>query len=252
MQKIRNMDTASSEPPPNPSVEGVRDAYETWAATYDAQNNPTRDLAAAVVREELLPLDGMRVLEFGCGTGLTTAHLAVHAACVAAFDLSPSMLELARDRVSGDRVHFFEHDLTRPWPLDACPGDSTAFDVVVGTLVLEHVDDLAFVYRQIARALRPGGHVVLCEYHPFRQIRGGQAEFSHPTEDRTVKVDSYRHTVSDYLNPALDAGLRLVRVREDHDSDAEPSDPPRLLTLQFTTALPDEAGEKPGSLGSER
>lgn len=222
-----------SESLPNASVKRVRNAYETWASIYDAQDNATRDLAATVVREETPNLDGARVLEFGCGTGLTTAHLAEHATSVAAFDLSSSMLENARDRVPDDHVRFFEHDLTQPWPIARLADGNGAFDTVVGTLVLEHIDDLSFVSQQIANALRPGGHFILCEYHPFRQMMGKQAEFQHPTEEETVQIDSFQHTVSDYVNPALSAGLRLQHMREDYDPDAAPSDPPRLFTVRF-------------------
>jgi malonyl-CoA O-methyltransferase len=224
---------SSSSASADGSVERVRDAYETWAGTYDTQENPTRDCAASVLRDTLPPLDGLRVLEFGCGTGLNTAVLADTARSVAAFDLSPAMLEAARTRVPADHVRFLEHDVTRPWPLGRLGGGARAFDLVVGTLVLEHVGDLAFVYRQSARALRPGGHLILCEYHPFRQRMGKQATFDPPTEERTVEVDSFRHTVADYLNPALDAGLQVQHVREDwHSTDAD-TDPPRLLTLHF-------------------
>lgn len=218
------------------SVEHVRAAYEAWADTYDTQDNRTRDGAAAVLRDTVPPLAGRRVLEFGCGTGLNTAFLADAARFVAAFDLSPSMLDAARERVPGAHVRFLEHDVTRPWPLDRLGDGTESFDLVVGTLVLEHVEDLAFVYRQIARALRPGGHAVLCEYHPARQRMGKQAVFDHPSEERQVEVDSFRHTVSDYLNPALDLGLQLHRVREDCHADDTASGPPRLLTLHFQVA----------------
>lgn len=148
----------------------TRDAYEHWARTYDTAENRTRDLDALVLRGTELPLSGARVIEFGAGTGKNTEYLAENAASVLALDFSPAMLERARARGLGEHVTFAEQDITQPWPA----GDASA-DLVVGNLVLEHVEDLSPVYAEIGRVLKPGGILFISELHPDRQARGSQA-----------------------------------------------------------------------------
>lgn len=203
-------------------------AYRDWAAIYDSNENRTRDLDALVLRGADLPLDGAAAIEFGAGTGKNTVHLAERAASVLALDLSPAMLDKARARGLADHVRFLEHDITRPWPA----GDGSA-DLVVGNLVLEHVRDLAPVFAEIARVLKPGGTAFISELHPDRQARGSQARFERDGE--MALVEAYVHSLSDYVTEAEAAGLALTGINEAIEADVEISEttPPRILALTF-------------------
>lgn len=90
----------------------VRAAYDKWAASYDSDENTTRDLDAQVLRAAALPLDDASVIEFGAGSGKNTLYLASRARRVRSLDLSPGMLDRARSRGLGDHVTFVEHDVT--------------------------------------------------------------------------------------------------------------------------------------------
>jgi ubiquinone/menaquinone biosynthesis C-methylase UbiE len=208
----------------------VRAAYEEWAVNYDSDENATRDLDAIVLRSASLPLDGASVVEIGAGTGKNTAYLAAHAKRVLALDLSPAMLARACERVAAGHVRFVEHDITRPWPaLDR------QIDIVVGNLVLEHVPDLRPVFAEARRVLKPGGVMFLCELHPCRQLRGGQARFE--SGGRSMLIEAYPHTVAEYVNTALGQGFEVVRLSEwrEESAGSEPpaSTPPRLLSMLF-------------------
>jgi SAM-dependent methyltransferase len=204
----------------------VREAYAAWAATYDDDRNATRDLDAAVLREAGLPLAGATVVEIGAGTGKNTAHLAVDARQVVALDLSPEMLAHARRRNLGPHVRFVEHDIRRPWPVE----DGTA-DLVVGNLVLEHVQDVGPIFAEAFRALRAGGLFYLSELHPYRQLRGAGAKFAG--REGEERVEAYRHTTAAYVAAALDAGFRLRRLTEpgDRPEGRREEALPRLLVL---------------------
>jgi len=204
----------------------VADAYDRWSRQYDDDQNATRDLDAFVLRQVPLRLAGARVLEVGCGTGKNSAWLVSQARELIALDFSPGMLDVARRRVRASTARFVEHDITRPWP-----AESASVDVVVGNLVLEHVHELAPVFAEAARVLRPGGQLFFCELHPYRQLRGGQAHFVDARTDETVHVAAYRHTVSEYVTDALAAGLTLRALGEWLEPNAEPNAPPRLLSL---------------------
>jgi ubiquinone/menaquinone biosynthesis C-methylase UbiE len=202
-------------------------SYDRWADTYDSDRNATRDLDATAVRRAPLRLDGADVVELGCGTGKNTIWLAGRARDVLALDFSERMLERAKAAVTSPSVRFRQHDIREPWPA----ADRSA-DVVIGNLVLEHVRDLAPVYAEAARVLRPGGQLYLCELHPFRQLAGGRAHFTDPATGMTVNVPVHLHTVSEFVNGGIQASLILVALEELCDPGAEEA-PPRLLSVLF-------------------
>jgi malonyl-CoA O-methyltransferase len=208
---------------------GVARAYDQWAASYDA------DLDAKVVRRAPIAVAGGDVLELGCGTGKNTVWLAERARSVVALDFSDGMLARARERLESAsgaaHVRFVRHDVREPWPVPA-----GSADVVVGNLVLEHVADLAPVFAEAARVLRPGGQLLLCELHPERQRRGGQAHFTDAATGDTVHVPAHRHTVAEYVNGGLAAGLALRHLGEWLEADAPADAPPRLLSVLFERA----------------
>jgi malonyl-CoA O-methyltransferase len=215
-----------------PDPRSVSTAYDRWAASYDADRNLTRDLDARVLREAGLDVAGRDVVELGCGTGKNTEWLTSSARGVVALDFSEGMLARARERITSlgvaDRVRFVRHDVREPLPLE----DASA-DVVVGNLVLEHVEDLAPVFREAARVLRRGGALWLCELHPFRQWRGGQAHFTDASTGETVHVAAHVHTVGEYVNGGIAAGLRLLHLGEWIEEGAADGAAPRLLSVRF-------------------
>ena len=234
----------------------VEALYDRWAESYDAGPNRTRDLAGSVLRRAGLELAGRAVLELGCGTGGNTGWLAERAASVLAVDFSEGMMSLARARLRehprdgtdrpGDdvvrRVRFLRHDIRQPLPLR----DAT-LDFVVIALVLEHVERLAPVLAECARVLRPGGELFVCEYHPYRQLRGGQARFSAGAQGEEVRIPAFLHLAEEFVNAAVAAGLRIVHLGEWWDESAEPGAGagagalPRVLSLRALRPLWPEA-----------
>jgi len=126
--------------------------YTFWAPAYDlAVRGLDRTRRASLAL--LDPRPGERLLIVGAGTGADLPHLP--AGClVLATDLTPAMLRRARPRVR-DRVHLAVmdgHALAVP---------EGAFDAVILHLVLAVIPDPARCLREAARALRPGGRVVV-------------------------------------------------------------------------------------------
>jgi ubiquinone/menaquinone biosynthesis C-methylase UbiE len=205
----------------------VAAAYDRWSEGYDAVANATRDLDATVLRQQDLGLAGADVIEIGCGSGKNTVFLAAHARSVLALDFSEGMLGKARERVVDHRVRFVRHDLRERWP-----APDASCDVVVANLVLEHVRHLAPFFTEAARTLRPGGRLFTCELHPFRQLRGGQAQYVRSDTGEVERVTAYQHDVSHYINGGLTAGLQLVRVDDWRDEHA-PHEAPRLFSTTW-------------------
>jgi malonyl-CoA O-methyltransferase len=208
------------------TTSAIQAAYSQWAATYDTDRNLTRDLDAVVTRRLLAGRRYRSILELGCGTGKNTRLLAEIGDRVQAIDLSAGMLAQARAKGFGPTVRFTVADLTRPWPR----ADRSA-DLIAGNLVLEHIAGLDFVFAEAARTLAPGGHLLICELHPFKQYLGGRANFQR--EGARIEPPAFMHHISDFLDAAERAGVRPTSLKEWwHDEDRET--PPRLISFLFT------------------
>lgn len=215
----------------------VAGAYDTWSQVYDADGNPTRDLDAVMLRRLDFDLRDRDVLEIGCGTGKNTDWLAEHARSVVAMDFSAGMLAQAQRRIAAPHVRFVRHDVREPWPLA-----DASIDWVIGNLMLEHVETLDGVFAEAARVLRDGGECYFCELHPYRQLLGRQARFTHPETGETVRVAAFLHDASDYVNAAIRAGLRIVATyewRDEAPGSTSASTPaiPRLFALRCQRKL---------------
>jgi len=203
----------------------IQDAYTHWAATYDEDRNRTRDLDRQVTQRTLGNQHFAAIVEIGCGTGKNTPFLAQIGESVRALDFSAGMLARAREKVQASNLTFIEADLTQPWPID----DDSA-NLVVCNLVLEHIEDLRFIFGQAARVLVTDGIFFVCELHPFRQYGGTVATFQR--EEEAVLIPAYIHHISDFLNAAKDNNLLLERLGEWwHDEDT--GKPPRLVSFVF-------------------
>src|SRR5580698_9296097 len=104
---------------------------------------------------------GRDVLEVGCGTGLLLRHLAAFARSARGVDLSPGMLEKARARGLSVEV---ASATELPFP-------DASFDVACSFKVLPHVRDIGRALAEMARVVRPGGHVIAELYNPV-SLRG--------------------------------------------------------------------------------
>ena len=201
----------------------VEHAYNSWASQYDTNKNRTRDLEAVALRTTLADVPYETCLEVGCGTGKNTQWLIRKAMHVTAVDLSAAMLERARKKVSSNKVTFLQTDITQPWHFA-----TQVYDLVTFSLVLEHSQQLDFIFEQTAAALKTGGHVYIGELHPFKQYTGTKARFD--TEAGRHEVECYTHHVSDFVQTAKQYGLKLIELNEVFD-DNDKSGIPRILTL---------------------
>jgi len=204
----------------------VAAAYNQWAAHYDLDRNPTRDLDALVLPQALGHLRPHSTLETGCGTGKNTTFLASISQRLLAVDFSPGMLAVATARTLPSNVQLAQWDLLQPWPVA-----DASVDLVACSLVLEHIDDLRPYFAEAARVLAPGAHLWVCELHPYKQYNGSQARFT-AASGNTVKVAAFTHHISDFTSTAAAFNLRLAALNEWWRAD-ETGAPPRLVSFLF-------------------
>ena len=203
----------------------VQKAYNQWSGTYDTDENLTRDLDREVPRRTLADLRCKLILEIGCGTGKNTSLLAQIGEEIHAFDFSEGMIQKAEEKLKLTNVTFTAADITLPWPSAA-----NSADLVVCNLVLEHIEDLGFIFSEAYRSLVDGGRLFICELHPFQQYLGKKARFQEDGE--SVKIDAFVHHISDFLLAGEENGFTLKSCREWwHEEDQDK--PPRLVSFMF-------------------
>ena len=101
--------------------------------------------------ERLVDLQGLRVLDVGCGGGILSEALAERGASVLGIDLAESALQAAEAHRAGQAVEYRLESSRET----AARGE--VFDVVTCMEMLEHVADPAAVLRDIHALLKPGG-----------------------------------------------------------------------------------------------
>jgi polyprenyldihydroxybenzoate methyltransferase/3-demethylubiquinol 3-O-methyltransferase len=132
------------------------------------QLNPVR---CAFIREALChhyhlnpvssrPLEGLRILDVGCGGGILSEALARMGATVVGIDVNAEGLEAAAAHASTDP------DITaaiefRQSPVEDVAAGGETFDAVMASEVIEHVDNVPAFCAAVAAATKPGGAVVV-------------------------------------------------------------------------------------------
>jgi SAM-dependent methyltransferase len=108
-------------------------------------------------------LEGTRVLDLGCGAGHNAVVFSRQGAKVIAVDGSAARLATARQRAedAGARIEWHQADLAE---LAFLRSDSV--DAAVSVMALAEVDDLARVFRQVHRVLKPESPFVFTVPHP--------------------------------------------------------------------------------------
>lgn len=134
----------------------VRGLFDQYAPRFDAEltdrlryRTPAA-LAALLEAAGVAPARRLRVLDLGCGTGLSGTALAPFARRLEGLDLSPRMLAAARARGIYAALH--EADL-----VDWLPRHPGEFDLIAAADVLNYLGDLRPALAGIAAALAPGG-----------------------------------------------------------------------------------------------
>jgi SAM-dependent methyltransferase len=141
---------------------------EAWHAWFTQQAGWTQPTRRWLYREARL-VQASNILEVGCGTGVITEELAqLGTTHVVGLDIDPAMLTFTTRQKS--RVIYVQGDaLTLPFA-------DNSFDAVVCHYLLLWLADPVQGVREMARVVRPNGHVLACAEPDY----GGRID--HPPE----------------------------------------------------------------------
>lgn len=199
--------------------------YNSWADQYDTNKNKTRDLDKLATINTLSKYHFNTVLELGCGTGKNTVWLLEKAQQIIGIDFSEEMLSKATKKIKSSNVSFKKADLTKPWKIE-----NEYADLITSSLILEHIEELDFIFKEAFSKLKPNGLFFVCELHPFKQYTGTKARFE--TESGTEELEVYTHNISEFTIVAFKNGFKLLELNEWFDN-VDKNEIPRLISFVF-------------------
>jgi ubiquinone/menaquinone biosynthesis C-methylase UbiE len=188
-------------------------------------DNKTRDLEATALRKLLSDVDFSDVIELGCGTGKNTGWLAQKADLVIAIDFSEEMLNVARKKLNNMNIDFRHADIKNAWNFT-----ERKVDVITCSLVLEHIQNIDFIFQQANRHLKADGFFYVGELHPFKQYEGSKARFE--TASGIFVLECFTHHMSEYIDIARANNFSCIFLTEWFDEN-DRATIPRVIAFLF-------------------
>ena len=184
-----------------PPVLAPREGYRRWAATWDSDPSAIVALESRHLTPWLADLRGRRVLDVSCGTGRWLEFAAQAGAQVVGVDFCLEMLQRAAAKPAIGRSLAAADAARLPLP-DGWAG------VVLCTLSLGHMPDVAAVMAEMARTVAPGGQAIVSDFHPEAFRRGWKRTFR--SDGRTYEIENHYHP----LESLAAEGLVLEELTE--------------------------------------
>lgn len=204
-----------------PVKEKIISAYEEMAEKYNEliDHKPHNAYYDRPNTLELIPeVKGKSILDAACGPGKYAEILISKGANVTGFDISPKMIELAKERNKG-AGSFFVHDLSMP--LDMFENES--FDTVVCALALHYLPDWTLTMKEFCRVLKPKGSLVISIEHPFFEYNFFKSTKYFEVEHvkctwkgfgKPIEVNSFRRSLGECLSPLTNNGFYIDTLVE--------------------------------------
>jgi len=143
------------------------------------------------------------VADLGCGTGNAAEQLAPLVKKVIAVDREPAMLDAAKNRLERyENIEFRRGELTK------LPLENNEVDAALVFLVMHHVEQPVEAVREIARALKPGGVMMLVD-----MVAHSREEYRHTMGH--LHLGFSEEEVRGWADAAGLHDTRYVRLRPD-------------------------------------
>ncbi len=217
--------------------------WNSMAKAYEEFNNAEDSYSFNIewpcIKELLPDLNGKSVVDLGCGTGIFTFLLEKSdSSKLIGIDLSEEMLQIARDKAaaSNSKSEFVLHDAAT-----CCEVIEEPVDFIFSSTTSHYIENLGQLFENVAKSLKVGGECIFSIIHPvysamypvehadgsfpedeewnvryldksMRAYIQPWLEYNDAYENRLSK--SYHHTMSDYMNAIVGAGLSIEKVCE--------------------------------------
>src|SRR5262245_1042897 len=192
---------------------------DTYAQAY-AQPRPSGfnsnlDLVIPRLVEVVGRVDGLAVLDAGCGEGIVSRSLVGTAARVVGIDMVPQLIAYARERDLTRSITYAVHDLSRP-----LPHYQQTFDLIVSNFVLNDVPDYRGFITTLSASLKLRGRIVLSCNNPYAALLREKVDNYFDSEAVAQYVFGpalyFHRTMEEYVQAFHAAGLVLSRLYDVH------------------------------------
>lgn len=190
---------------------GVQATYDAVARAYDRQYGNELDgkpLDRALLAGFVELAAGGTIADVGCGPGHVTRFLAEQHADVIGVDLSPTMIEVGRDRAP--ELTFTVGSMLR------LPVGDGAWAGVVALYSIIHLtaDERAIACREFARVIRPGGWLLVAFHVDSHEFAAGEVNHLTSWFGERVELDGYFLDPGDLVVQLEAAGFVLMATVE--------------------------------------
>ena len=138
----------------------VKEEFRRQAETLSVAQAFTDSRVLEQICGAIEPTKMMSLLDLGCGPGIVTASLAPNVREVTAYDLTPEMLDKARQRCEKAGLKNVRFELGSAEQL---PFKNKSFDCVVTRLTIHHFPNPRGVMEEVVRVTRRKGKVVVAD-----------------------------------------------------------------------------------------
>jgi len=183
-------------------------AYDLLSGQYDHQpDNVLLYLDEKIVSDFLprLHIAGSVIADIGCGTGRHWKKiLQAKPSKLLGYDLSKKMLGVLKEKFPQAEVDLVKNHLL---PLPA-----QSVDVIFSTLMIAYIKNLETNFKEWDRILKPGGEILITEYHPEILVKGGDRSFNQ--NGKIIVTKSYVHEIDEIKRLAEKFGWLICEFTE--------------------------------------
>jgi len=169
---------------------------------------------------------GKKVLDAGCGTGISSKILSEKGAKVTGIEISKNMAEIAKEYCKGLDIKFDKGSI------DELPYENNSFDAILASLVIHYFEDPTGVFKEFHRVLKKDGILVFSTNHPVNSCIDEFSEYKNKpailvsdyftrrkfywTSKRmgNVKIPSIHFTFEDLFNFIVRNGFQIENLME--------------------------------------
>lgn len=186
-----------------------KEAYDIWSESYDFQpGNLMLDLDERIFSGLIEAIDfrSKTVADVGCGTGRHWEKLyAKKPGLLMGFDISAGMLQQLKQKYPDAVIQLTRDNLLK----------SVAdffIDCLITTLTIAHIKNVEEAIASWSRVLKPGGDLIITDFHPISLANGGMRSFRH--HGRSLSVTNYIHPLEKLQHIFTKYGLIVMRHEE--------------------------------------
>jgi ubiquinone/menaquinone biosynthesis C-methylase UbiE len=190
-------------------------AYDWWAASYD--DNQSDNLMLALDEEVFsdllnkIQIKDKILVDIGCGTGRHWKKIINRQPKkMIGFDVSEQMLMMLQHKFpQADTYHLTNNKLNRI--------ENNSCDIIISTLTIAHIKNIAETLKEWVRILKPGGDIIITDYHPTALANGADRTFNY--NSKKVAIVNYAHPIEKIKMIIAELHLKVLKIIEKNIDD---------------------------------